>query len=395
MIELARLLPSGELAYISKHNTNYEVIEAALNNMQRAINGTMMGAITIPVTFEALFGKTVALIGSGSYVPSTSGLILTLSPGYAWIASTKTALGRDAETQISFEGIVGGTYYIRMDYLGMPSRDTVADDAFYEVVWDGAAFTSVTRLAPIVWGFDDIIAAQSSAALGQSYTTLDARLEAGESKASTGSSAATAVNGRLLKSVGGAADVTLTTTEAQNAMMEFFGALTGNISVKIPLASAPRLISVKNATTGDYTLAVKGTGGGSTGITIPQGYTTILYHDGTNVFVANSDAYVVSQAVPFSAAITLDWSLYDCAHITLAGNCTITHTNARKGQKCLLYLAQDATGGRQVTWGPEVAFGADIGGITLSFDPNKTDEIGFSHNWIAGKYNVVSIARGY
>jgi hypothetical protein len=84
---------------------------------------------------------------------------------------------------------------------------------------------------------------------------------------------------RLVKSVAGSSDVTLTASEAANSVLEFTGALTGNISVIVPTAVAR--FYVFNSTSGAFTLTVKTAAG--TGIAVTQGTRQILHCDGTNV----------------------------------------------------------------------------------------------------------------
>lgn len=88
-----------------------------------------------------------------------------------------------------------------------------------------------------------------------------------------------AVAGRLSKSVAGSSNVTLTTTEARNAILEFTGILTGSINVIVPTLN--RTYLVYNGTTGAFTLTVKTSGG--TGIAVTQGNRVWLYCDATNV----------------------------------------------------------------------------------------------------------------
>lgn len=89
---------------------------------------------------------------------------------------------------------------------------------------------------------------------------------------------------RLSKSVAGSANVTLTTVENGNGIMEFTGVLTGSINVIVSTNTRPFL--VYNATTGAYTLTVKTASG--TGVVVPQGYRALLECDGTNVVSAIS-----------------------------------------------------------------------------------------------------------
>jgi len=94
--------------------------------------------------------------------------------------------------------------------------------------------------------------------------------------------------GYLSKNVGGSSNVTLTTAnasataESSNKVLEFTGALTGNITVFVPQVENNYL--VYNNTSGSYTLDVAATGG--TGAEISQGGYAWIYCDGTNVELA-------------------------------------------------------------------------------------------------------------
>jgi len=100
------------------------------------------------------------------------------------------------------------------------------------------------------------------------------------------------VAGNLSLSVAGSSDVTLTNqasgtpgTQALNKTYTFTGVLTGNINVKFPATGgSSRQFVVFNNTTGAFTLTVKTTAGGSTGIAVTQGKKRLLWTDGTNVY---------------------------------------------------------------------------------------------------------------
>jgi hypothetical protein len=90
---------------------------------------------------------------------------------------------------------------------------------------------------------------------------------------------------RTSKSVAGAVDITLSTTEAQCRILELTGVLTGNINVIVP--TAVWQWTVANLTTGAFTLTVKTAAG--TGIVVGQTRRCILYCDNTNVVRATGD----------------------------------------------------------------------------------------------------------
>lgn len=99
-----------------------------------------------------------------------------------------------------------------------------------------------------------------------------------------------AVAGMLTLSVAGSANVTLTRLQCLNRVFKFTGVLTGNIVVFIQATSgSARQFTVWNATTGAFTLTVKTTAGGSTGVAVTQTKKVMLFHDGTNVYAASAE----------------------------------------------------------------------------------------------------------
>ena len=87
--------------------------------------------------------------------------------------------------------------------------------------------------------------------------------------------------GYLSKSVAGSADVTLTTAnadpaaEASNKVVEFTGALTGDIKVFVPAVENNYIFF--NNTSGSQTLSIAPTGHSGNAVTITQGAHTIMY----------------------------------------------------------------------------------------------------------------------
>lgn len=118
--------------------------------------------------------------------------------------------------------------------------------------------------------------------------------------------------GRLQKSVAGSANVTLTSDEARNRRIELTGTLTANITLFIPVpggspsGNTSRNFTIFNNTTGAFTITIKTTATGSTGISVPQGFTQLLEHDGTNVYpvaaVMGTSATFVPEARAFHNA---------------------------------------------------------------------------------------------
>jgi hypothetical protein len=135
----------------------------------------------------------------------------------------------------------------------------------------------------------------------------------------------TAVNGLQSISVAGSANVTLTTAQAAEMIIVLTGAITANITVAVPAVT--KFFTVLNSTTGAFTVTVIATGG--TGVAVSQGYSQILYCNGTNVVLAGSD--LASIVPPVAAGCTM--TSVDGKHWTSAltgaftGNNQLTYAN--------------------------------------------------------------------
>ena len=73
--------------------------------------------------------------------------------------------------------------------------------------------------------------------------------------------------------------------QTQAMRITLTGAISANIIVTIPSGISGRWI-VYNTTSGTYTITIASGGGGST-VTVPQGYNTSIYSDGTNIRYAD------------------------------------------------------------------------------------------------------------
>ncbi|TXI24266.1 MAG: hypothetical protein E6Q61_05360 [Nitrosomonas sp.] len=389
-IQLERFA-NGDTNYVAKHNNNADIIESAIDSIEQlAGNNAAASGANVAKAFRALFGESASLIGGSSYACTGVLSTLTVQPGYCWRPSLNAVVSRTSTTAISFTGVSAGTWFITADPNGNPIRTADATEAAYSVVWSGSAFGLITRLLPITFGAIEDGLVQTSTALAQTFSSLDARLEAGEAKAAAGDLGKTYVSGRLSKSVAGNSNVTLTSTEANNMILNFTGAVTGNIDINVPLTSAPRVWLVTNNTTGGFKLTFKGSAG--SGVILPDGGQAVwLYQDGVNILSLPPQ---LVHAESYSSSITADFSRGSTIKITLAGNPTITLTGAKDKQKCILELTQDATGSRTITL-INHRFGSDLTAITLSTGANLTDKIGFIYDATADKYDVVALLRGF
>jgi hypothetical protein len=188
---------AGDTNYVAKLNSNNTVLELAIAALQALTSGAAVSGITLTTAYEALFGASVALIGKDSYACSDAGGSpsgnLTVAAGYCYRPSLSAVLSKGTSSTLSFNGQSAATYYVVIDSSGEPTRSDSSTEAVYSVVWTGSAFGAITRVAAVVWGAADWVLAQSSAALGGTYRSLDERLEAAEA-AAAGASTAQAPN---------------------------------------------------------------------------------------------------------------------------------------------------------------------------------------------------------
>ena len=131
-----------------------------------------------------------------------------------------------------------------------------------------------------------------------------------------------AVNGQLSLGVAGNSNVTLTAAQAGNGILNFSGALTGNISVIVPGTTGKW--AVENNTTGAFTLTVKTAAG--TGVAITQGKSNSIICDGTNVVPAQNDfvntALTGVPTVPTAAVNTSTTQAASTAYVVNQGYLT-------------------------------------------------------------------------
>lgn len=169
---------NGDTNYVAKHNSNADALEAEAASIRQSIASSVGAAISLGSAFQAIFGSSPAVIGANSYKCTGSDTILTVQAGYAWLPGAAMVVSRATSATLNFSGLAAATYYVSADATGAPVRTSTPTDALYSVVWTGSAFGAITRLAKIVWGAADQDAAQNNTAMGATYESLDATLEA-------------------------------------------------------------------------------------------------------------------------------------------------------------------------------------------------------------------------
>lgn len=104
----------------------------------------------------------------------------------------------------------------------------------------------------------------------------------------------TNLGGLASVSVAGNADITATGGQAQNLVQQLTGALTGNIRYILPQLGGFYII--ENLTTGNFTVTVV-TAALANGTYAPQGLSTYVYSDGTNINPATPQSWQEITAV--------------------------------------------------------------------------------------------------
>jgi hypothetical protein len=100
-----------------------------------------------------------------------------------------------------------------------------------------------------------------------------------------------------LSLTGAAATVTLTAAQAKNVIQQYAGILSQNTTIIVP--QTVQLYSIRNSTSGAYTLTISTGVTGGTTFNVTSGTAALLVCDGTNVFSATS------SSTSFTSQLTL------------------------------------------------------------------------------------------
>lgn len=202
--------------------------------------------------------------------------------------------------------------------------------------------------------------------------------------------------------------------KASTSSLSLAGMATGTYYLNLDAAGNPLVASSPDATTtrqfswdsGSHTISAKAVYAGVNILFDGDEYADLLTSAARNKsFTKVADRLeeievLLSKTVQSPApadTININWSLGSLARITLnRATTTFAFSGAYDGQKLVLELIQDDQGSRGVAFGSEIVAGVDFTlPIPLSSDSNKRDFIGFIYSAATGKYNYVSLARGF
>jgi hypothetical protein len=171
----------GDADYIPKLNGNNSTVKAAIDAIQAFIASQAGSSTTVNAAYAALWGGSTARISASSLAASISTTNVVVTAGYAYVASSG-AVVYSAGASVDLSAASDGTVYIVIDSSGALSYSTSATDALWSVSKSGSTLSTLTAVAPVatVSGVD-MAAALNSSTLG-AFTSLDARLEAIETR---------------------------------------------------------------------------------------------------------------------------------------------------------------------------------------------------------------------
>lgn len=198
--------------------------------------------------------------------------------------------------------------------------------------------------------------------------------------------------------------------QARCSALDFSGTLASNAVIVVPTRAKSWI--VRNGCTGSFSLTVKTSAG--SGVVVSQGQTAILWCDGTNVVSVSGDAatlgglaasafarkdaanvFAAGEAyTPFAltdgATITMDVSAHKVFRVTLGDNRTLAISNATDGASFELYVTQDGTGSRTLTFPSNFVAASSL---VLSSAANAVDKLVGRYIDALGVW-YVELARG-
>lgn len=214
---------------------------------------------------------------------------------------------------------LGGTPPNGMDFNGILNEIT----ANLQWIQAGGVAVYNSTFSADIGGYPSGAVLKMASGKGYWQSTADNNTSDPDTSGANWTPIAIAPGAYLDLSVAGAVDVTLTSLESANAVIDLTGALTGSINVIVPTATGAW--TFVNSTTGTFTITVKTSAG--TGILVPQGTSMLVYCDGTNVYNATSSALTQTAADARYTPATFDVSFSVASSAltaTLASGQTVT-----------------------------------------------------------------------
>ncbi len=165
--------------YITNHDSNYTIIEDAINTLLLALGSTSGANAQVPNGLQQIFDRD-GIIGKGSYLPPSTAPsnLMTIPAGAAWVDFIFAA--KATTSVIDLTAISDGTVYLNVDSLGEPNvTEILTSKSLYSFTWTtaGDTITNIVLLVDILFDGNDYNDQLDSAATGLAFESTAERLE--------------------------------------------------------------------------------------------------------------------------------------------------------------------------------------------------------------------------
>lgn len=116
---------------------------------------------------------------------------------------------------------------------------------------------------------------------------------------------------------------------------------------------------------------------------------------GVEIVDTGSSKLTYVQQLTSAASVEVDWDIGLVAQITISHNVAFSFTGAVHGDKIILMVEQDGTGGYIPTWPASVKYGEEVTEIRVNETANKRSYIGFIYHGPSSSYDCVANVKGY
>ena len=357
------------------------------NAPQLTATGITAGTYVLPtVTFDAKGRATAASAGSSATIismlpdatssvkgiasfPAAGGLVITT--GQVSIPDATSSVKGVASFSTDFTVTAGS---VALNPASLP----VASSSQSGTVKTGANITNTAGLISVA---DATSSVKGVASFGADFTVTSGSVALNLSNlpVATGSVLGLVKTGANITNTAGTISIPVGSSS-----------VAGVLQTGTNITNTAGTISVPDATT-----SVKGVASFSTDFTVTSGSvalsTTVGRTDVQNTW-SKAQSYAIVP-LTYAATITPDFSLSNVFSLTATGNFTLANpTNVVAGTTYLIFITQDATGGRVITWGSNFKFGAGATN-TLSTVASKRDIISIVA--VSSTVLLVSMQQGY
>jgi hypothetical protein len=101
------------------------------------------------------------------------------------------------------------------------------------------------------------------------------------------------------------------------------------------------------------------------------------------------------ETIDSAVAAVLNWSAFDEYRVTLSADFAPGFAGAADGQRLVLTIIQDGTGGRSVSLPDNVRYSTDLPSYSATGSAGRSDKLGFIFNATDQCYDLVAVIKGF